>query len=212
MRTVKTLVQLVASTLLSICREARSKIPPLILATVAIAMIYSNSLALPRPSGKPTGHRVIDTALRYVGPIEKGNNDGPAVRKFLRHVGLPPGNPWCAAFVSYCLDAANAKLPTIRTALATGFLRGKYISAKKVYMGFATVPRGSIFVMRYGDTWKGHTGLVISSKGSELWTIEGNTSSGRKGSQRDGNGAWIRQRFILPFALNRIVGFVPTEL
>lgn len=44
----------------------------------------------------------------YVGVRElTHHNDGPEVERFLAHVGLQKGAPWCAAFVSYCLHKAG---------------------------------------------------------------------------------------------------------
>ena len=44
----------------------------------------------------------------YVGVRElTHHNDGPEVERFLAHVGLKKGAPWCAAFVSYCLYKAG---------------------------------------------------------------------------------------------------------
>ena len=44
----------------------------------------------------------------YVGVRElTHHNDGPEVERFLAHVGLKKGAPWCAAFVSYCLHKAG---------------------------------------------------------------------------------------------------------
>ena len=44
----------------------------------------------------------------YVGVRElTRHNDGPEVERFLAHVGLKKGAPWCAAFVSYCLHKAG---------------------------------------------------------------------------------------------------------
>ncbi|HEY3782378.1 MAG TPA: hypothetical protein VGL56_14950 [Fimbriimonadaceae bacterium] len=35
-----------------------------------------------------------------------GHDSGPIVNEFLAYCGLPAGNPWCAAFVSYCAHKA----------------------------------------------------------------------------------------------------------
>ena len=44
----------------------------------------------------------------YIGVRElTHHNDGPEVERFLAHVGLKKGAPWCAAFVSYCLHKAG---------------------------------------------------------------------------------------------------------
>ena len=39
-----------------------------------------------------------------------GNNRGPFVAKYLQPSGLRPPQPWCAAFVSWCLLSASKKL------------------------------------------------------------------------------------------------------
>ncbi len=43
------------------------------------------------------------------------------------------------------------------------------------------------------------------------WSIEGNTSSGTAGSQRDGDGVYRRLRCIEPGSYFRIVGFAPVS-
>lgn len=62
---------------------------------------------------KQDGECVRDIAHGFVGTKESGDNAGYWVTKFLKSVGLRPGNPWCAAFVSYCLD--SAKITTMKT-------------------------------------------------------------------------------------------------
>lgn len=45
------------------------------------------------------------TYRRAIGVSEAtGRNDGPEVESYLASVGLRRGAPWCAAFVSYCLQ------------------------------------------------------------------------------------------------------------
>lgn len=44
------------------------------------------------------GKQVVEVAKRYLGIEEqpRGSNQGPYINEFLKHVGLPPGNPWVA--------------------------------------------------------------------------------------------------------------------
>lgn len=165
----------------------------------------------------------LDTALTYVGLEETDRpNYGPEINRFLASTGLPPGNPYCAAFVSYSLNVArqtvslypncpeltNHKSPIItqivdlprkRTALAQDFITKNSIEAKRVARGSIEVPAGSIMVMKKGNTRFGHTGLVREAwRGSSGKTIEANTSSGAYGNQRDGEGIWKRERTIWP--------------
>jgi hypothetical protein len=48
---------------------------------------------------------------------------------------------------------------------------------------------GSIVVFKFA-----HAGVVISGERTHDTTVEGNTSAGRKGSQRNGNGVFQRTR------------------
>ena len=49
---------------------------------------------------------VIRDALREVGVAEeRGSNRGVRVELFLRYAGARPGDPWCAAALSYVLMA-----------------------------------------------------------------------------------------------------------
>lgn len=70
------------------------------------------------------------------------------------------------------------------------------------------LPAGTIIVWRRGTTPFGHAGLVEIWKGRSGTTIEGNTSSGERGSQNDGDGVYRRRRTINPTNYFRITDFV----
>ena len=158
----------------------------------------------------------VDTALAYVGTVERGGaNRGPRVERFLRSVGLGPGQPWCAAFVSYALDAAGIRGPldgrgrVVRSGLAARFITARGIRASEALRGTRTVPDGSVVIWRRGSGPFGHAGLVLRWRGARGETVEGNTSSGASGSQADGDGVWRRTRTIQPGSHFRIVSFTP---
>ena len=166
---------------------------------------------LPRPAH-------LDTALAYVGTVERGgNNRGARVERFLRSVGLGPGHPWCAAYVSYVLDAAGVRAPlnerrrVIRSGLAARFITARSIRASEALRGVKPVPPGAVVIWRKGNGPYGHAGFVVDWDGASGETVEGNTSSGRAGSQRDGDGVWRRQRRITPGRYFRIVSFTPVD-
>jgi hypothetical protein len=50
-------------------------------------------------------------------------------------------------------------------------------------------PAGAIVIFNFS-----HTGIVVSGGRSSDITVEGNTSSGNRGSQRDGDGVFQRTR------------------
>ena len=151
----------------------------------------------------------LDTALSYVGTRELGTNRGPAVERFLRSVGLGPGNAYCAAFVSYCLEAAGAVEPAVRSGLAYRFIsRQRSIEAREVLRGVVEIVPGTILVWRKGKTTRGHTGFVVAwSGGASGETVEANTGPGLYGNQRDGDGVWRRRRVIEPGNYFRITHF-----
>ena len=53
--------------------------------------------------------RVAQTqrGVREVG----GANTGPQVDEYLEAAGVSPGNPWCAAFMTWSLEQAGHKMP-----------------------------------------------------------------------------------------------------
>ncbi len=170
-------------------------------------------ISSPLPSVSQTveltdGERVRNIAYGFVGTKEVGNNGGYWVTRFLKSVGLRPGNPWCAAFVSFCLDSAGVKSLRTRSGLARHFItKNKTIRATKVIQSGMKIPTGSIVVWRRGNTISGHVGFVDQWTGNSGTTIEGNTSSGRSGNQWNGGGVWHRRRTINPYNHFRITDF-----
>ena len=152
----------------------------------------------------------IDTALTYFGPQDQPgrDNNGPNIKQWLNAVGLPQGNPYCAAFVSYCLEESGAVTPHVRSALASNFIQPESIDAKKVMYG-QCVPVGAILIWRKGNTMFGHTGFVLFDWcGAKGMTIEGNTTVGGGSSIE---GVWIRKRTIYPANYFRITNFSLVE-
>jgi CHAP domain len=154
----------------------------------------------------------LDTAKSYVGVRElTGNNDGVEIEKFLSSVGLKKGNAWCAAFISYCLEVNNIKVPSVRSGLARHFqskVNKKYIVDAKLVLRGKKIPKGSLVIWQKGVTVFGHVGMVQTNWiGQYGKTIEGNTSSGKKGSQSDGDGVYERDRKISPLNYFRIRWF-----
>lgn len=185
----------------------------------------------------------LEVAHRYIGVTEqpKDSNRGPEIESFLAAVGLAPKQdgsgewksyPYCAAFVSYCLNAAGdgVAFPTKRTAAAREFIdndrsfiffpegrEDQHISfgsirANVVQRGTVSIPPGTIVVWkakRAPEDIFGHAGLVVSWEGQAGTTIEGNTGPGESGDQRDGGGVYLRKRMLSPGSAFRIVSFTP---
>ena len=149
----------------------------------------------------------IDTAFSYVGVHERtGKNDGVEVERFLKSVGRKKGDSWCAAFVSYCLTSVNHSFP-VRSGLARNFVTKKSILATDVLQGRKKVEAGDLIIWQNGNSISGHIGFVIGVEKNFYETIEGNTSSGAKGIQDNGDGVYIKERTIQPYNYFRVKWF-----
>lgn len=170
-------------------------------------------ISLPLHSASQTvkqldGERVRNIAYGFVGTKESGDNAGYWVTRFLKSVGLRPGNPWCAAFVSFVLDSAKINTMKTRSGLARHFIsKNKTIKATKVSFENMKIPMGTVLVWRRGTTTFGHVGFADQWIGKSGTTIEGNTTSGKSGSQWNGGGVWSRKRTINPYDYFRITDF-----
>lgn len=175
--------------------------------------VFLSLLLLPLLPLKAQNPAHLDTALAYVGVTELTNhNDGPEVEKFLKSVGRHKGDAWCAAFVSACLTYAHVVNPSVRSGLARSFKTKKSVNALRVLEGQYIVPVGSIVGWQNGTTISGHTGFTREVwKGVRGKTVEGNTSSGLKGSQDNGDGVYNKNRSIQPANYFRLTWFLEVE-
>lgn len=119
-----------------------------------------------------------------------GQNDGVEVEAYLRFVGRGKGDAWCAAFVSYNLNAIGITKPINPvSAWAPSFANPKYIvwSQGLVRSHKAKKPQaGDCFTLFYSHLKRvGHVGFIVDETANYFITIEGNT--GLSGS-REGAG------------------------
>ena len=150
----------------------------------------------------PFSERVLLAAAYLcddVGVREVGTNRGDWVEAFQDSAGVGPGDPWCASFVTFCIIVAAA---------ATGYefppsIKVKNLASVKSWEDWArsngkltSKKRGSILYWTHPNG-TGHIGFCVGSVLGFTRTIEGNTSSGKKGSQRDGDGLYRRTRHSL---------------
>jgi hypothetical protein len=177
---------------------------------IQLLTLFTCLLTSLQPLSASVSPKVLLIAKGFIGTKEEGNNGGYWVRRFQASTKSPKGAQWCASFVNFCLDSAGVKgLPFTGSGLARHFAtRNKTIKATKVIAENMTLPPGTIIVWRRGTTPFGHAGIVDTWKGKTGTTVEGNTSSGLRGSQHDGDGVWARTRVINPTSYFRITDFV----
>lgn len=127
--------------------------------------------------------QLLPTALAVaageVGVREVGVNRGRRVEEYLRAAHLAPGNPWCAAFVTWCIHRAAESVGAKTSFPRTGYCPTIATWARKHKVLHATPQPGDLF-LRWGQAkgvWRfKHTGFVESVGGGGYRTIEGNTS------------------------------------
>lgn len=138
---------------------------------------------------------ILDEALSQNGVREAGTtNSGPEVDGYLASVGLPPGNPWCAAFVHWCVDRGLHQLGLSNPLPRTGYCPDLEHWAASHHVLAGSPSRGDVFL--HFETVDGvyraaHTGLVRAVNGSVFDTVEGNTN---EDGSRQGIGVFTRER------------------
>lgn len=128
--------------------------------------------------------RLIQIAKSQVGYIE-GPKDNET-----KYGAYTKANfqPWCGSFVMWCANEAGVKVPnTVYTpgGAAAFKKKGAWIDGD-----LADPEPGDIAYFDFpsdGVDRISHVGIVIEDNGDgTVWCIEGNTSSNKKGSQRNG--------------------------
>lgn len=178
-------------------------------------MALSTLFLLPlQSSAKTLQEEVVDVATKYTYVREAtGHNDGPEIKRWLGYFGLPEGNPYCAAFViGGCYKEASdnlgiqqplpkmAKVSALYKATKKNPYKYKVIPAVRIKQGIEKLTLADVIIWSHNklpgnDNWNGHTGIVLIQLNTNYFTsIEGNTSSGEAGSQRDGDGVFKRNR------------------
>lgn len=105
-----------------------------------------------------------------------GNNRGPDVDAYLANVNLPPGEPWCCAFVVMGVQEGAGSLGVPCTCPVTGaclHLWSRAVNARVV------IPQpGDVYVLQHSPS-TGHVGFVetVDDMGRVLTEISGNTNA-----------------------------------
>lgn len=105
------------------------------------------------------------------------------------------GVPYCAMFVSYCLNWAGIEAAGLPGAYVPWILSANSDAGRLVANEDAQ-PGDLVMFDWQGDGVADHIGIVEENHADEGWmqTIEGNTSPGSGGSQSNGGGVYRRAR------------------
>ncbi len=141
-------------------------------------------------------------AKEQVGVIEYRRNSGKMISRYLRAVGLPEGQPYCAAGQYWCFAEACRLLSINRNEIPlprTGLANSMFNYAKKY--GKPTKPIaqiGDLIVWRRGKSIFGHIERIIAKvKAGWFYTIGFNTSKYINGKKYE--GVFVQKRNIYHF-------------
>ena len=135
----------------------------------------------------------LQVALKQTGVEEDAahTNHGVKVEMYLRSVGQPGGEPWCAAYVCWCYAWAAKKAGLHNPIFMTGDCYALYQWAESTHRLTDNPIRGDVFLVKGGAWVVQHTGFVIRRTGTTVDTIEGNTNPA---GGSDGYGVFKRNR------------------
>ena len=177
---------------------------------------------------------LVHETMRWVGVTEQGgNNRGQLVEIFQRAVspdGRPHGEPWCMAFVQYCIKAVDTLytscidesvvdimgVPNEAPALPSTLFRGEHcltVWNRSSALRIATPQPGNLCVwQRYQNgkpTPSGHVGIItwVKDDGSII-TVEGNTVSDTDPAGNSPQGVFIKHHALLPNDRMCVRGFL----
>jgi surface antigen len=158
-----------------------------------------------------TAADVLSTARSQIGTVEQpaGSNRTPYGAAY-----GGDGDPWCAKFVWWVFRQSLAASLIPKAGYTPTFAQWFRDHGR---WGTAPRPGAVVFFDFPNDRLHriSHVGLVEAVNGDgSITTIEGNTSSGRGRSQRDGDGVWrrVRRTGIVGYGYPRYDGVEPPQV
>lgn len=150
---------------------------------------------------------LVEVAKRFIGVKEKGDNRGPEVEAFQKALdGKAAGEPWCMAFVQYCiLEVEKARNTKSKVSKSEHCLTVWNKSPKELRLKEPEV--GCLIIWQFGNTSSGHVGIVTKVNKNTVETVEGNTGDG-SGVVREGDGVYARRRSKLGSQKMKVLGYL----
>lgn len=158
-------------------------------------------LTLKEWSDWPLAEKLVQLAayhcdVLHVEEAPHGSNCGLWVDRYLEAAGTSPGQPWCASFVTYLLNACGYRSCPSHPAAVVSWARW----AEKEDHLVGDPQRGDLFFRLHADG-TGHMGVVLEHLGASVRTIEGNSNVD---GSRDGYAVVRHQRPVAGLRFIRI--------
>lgn len=172
-----------------------------------LKMLKPLEIRLPRPPDTVLMREVVAEASKWIGVSEIKGQGSVGVNVFRRATdGVAEGEPWCAAFVQYCITAVSIRYKTDISLHASELCSAIWENTPKRCRLNAPLP-GSIIIWNYPGTIQGHTGIVLRRlDNNKIKTIEGNT----RGEDTPSNirGVFTKIRSVTGDDNMKVLGFI----
>lgn len=134
---------------------------------------------------------VLTSAGKDIGLREAtGNNDGPRIAQFQRHVGAPLKSSYCVAYVSFHLSACGVSNPKSAWSPAYAAIKDRVWTPRKAVRDPLPADVFTLYSSSMGRVC--HGGFVKGRDGARyILTREANTNGG---GSRNGDGVYDRRR------------------
>jgi hypothetical protein len=118
------------------------------------------------------------------------HNDGKLVETYLKYCNLSKGNPWCAAFVCWCLGQNNIQNPR------SGYCPNLFSQKNTIWQrnkkdNQIPLPADVFGLYFYKKGRIAHVGFIKNWTKQTVATVEGNTN---QAGSRDGDGVYRKIR------------------
>ncbi len=143
--------------------------------------------------GRNPNLRLVGLAKGFIGTLEEGNNDGPIIRAIQKEVfGIADHQAYCVAWIQHLVRQVEKEFEIKSKLFFSGSVLQTYLNSLSLKV--AAPEPGDLGFYKTSDT-TGHAVVVRKPTSLDTFTsIEGNTSKGVAGSQREGDGFWGRNR------------------
>lgn len=157
-----------------------------------------NGLAQYAIAQKDARTLMVEAAKSCVGIREAtNNNDGPMVKLLQETIGNANGESWCMAFQQSMIAYAELKTGLISPLFASEGCT-KVWENTPIAQRVKKIPLpGALAIWHQPNSWKGHTGMVLSYGDRNFYAVEGNTTSGLSATEEvvaDGGGVYYTKR------------------
>lgn len=145
---------------------------------------------------------LVKLVYSQVGIHEITNNSSPEIDMFLAHVGMPPRNPWCVAWVSYDLSKVGVANPM--SAYSPDYARKKDIIWTPKNQKIQPLP-GDVPTFYYASLGRVGHGCFYLETDKSGWFKTGEGNANQKLSRTGGEVCILKRDPMKIYAISRFI-------